>query len=57
MIAWIEENLGTIIVSAVLIAIIAAVALRLAKDKKKGKSACGCGCASCAMSGACHNSH
>jgi hypothetical protein len=55
MIAWIAENLGTIIVSAVLIAAIVAVSLRLVKDRKKGKSSCGCGCASCAMSGACHN--
>lgn len=53
--AWIIENLGTIVVSAVLIALVAAILCYLAGRKKKGKSSCGCGCANCSMSGCCHS--
>lgn len=55
MLTWFTENLATIIISAALLAAVAAVIAGMLRDKKKGKSACGCGCASCAMSGACHS--
>lgn len=55
MVAWIMENIGTILICAVLIAIIAAVVVSMLRDRKKGKSSCGCNCAHCAMSGACHS--
>lgn len=55
MLAWIYENVATIIICAVLIAIVAAVIGKMVRDKKKGKSSCGCGCANCAMSGACRS--
>lgn len=54
MIIWLSENIGTIIVSIILILIVASVIIKMVRDKKKGKSSCGCGCSSCAMSGACH---
>lgn len=54
MLAWIMENLATILISAVLVVIVAAVIAGMVRDKKKGKSSCGCGCSSCAMNGACH---
>lgn len=54
MFAWIMENMATIIISAVLMAIVAAVIAGIVRDKKKGESSCGCGCAGCAMNGSCH---
>ena len=55
MFAWISANIGTIIICAVLLIIVAAIIIGLVKDKKKGKSSCGCNCAHCAMEGSCHN--
>lgn len=55
MFAWISANIGTIIICAVLLIIVAAIIIGLVKDKKKGKSSCGCNCARCAMAGSCHN--
>ncbi|MBR0511004.1 MAG: FeoB-associated Cys-rich membrane protein [Ruminococcus sp.] len=54
MLAWLSENLGTIIVSLILIAVVSAVIVKMVKDKKQGKSSCGCGCENCAMHGKCH---
>lgn len=54
MFAWITENMGTIIVSAILIIAVAAVIAGMVRGRKKGRSSCGCGCAGCAMNGACH---
>lgn len=47
--------MGTVIVGAILAAILIAVAVKLIKDKKKGRSSCGSNCAHCAMAGKCHN--
>lgn len=55
MLNWLAENIGTIIISAALIAVVAAVIIGMLRDRKKGKSACGCGCSHCAMSGSCHS--
>ena len=54
MIEWIRDNLGTIIMSIILLAIVAGIIWKMYRDKKKGKSSCGCGCSHCAMSGTCH---
>jgi hypothetical protein len=54
MTAWIFENISTIIISAVLLAIIILIVISMVRKKKKGKSSCGCGCESCPMSGSCH---
>ena len=54
MLAWITENIGTILISAVLLLVVVLIIRKLVKDKKKGKSSCGCNCAHCAMSGSCH---
>ena len=54
MIKMIADNLGTIIVSLILIVIVAAIIANMIKKKKQGRSTCGCGCANCAMKGACH---
>ena len=52
---FIKENLGTIIVSAVLLAVIASIIIFKIRAGKKGKRSCGCGCNSCAMKDICHN--
>ncbi len=54
MLAWIAENIGTILITAALVLIVALITRKLIKDKKKGKSSCGCNCAHCAMAGSCH---
>ena len=55
MLAWITENMGTILVCAFLLLIVGAVIMSLLRDRKKGKSSCGYSCAHCAMYGACHS--
>ena len=54
MLDWISANLATVIICAVLIAVVAAIIVNMAGKKKKGKSSCGCGCSDCPMSGSCH---
>jgi hypothetical protein len=54
MLAWLTANLGTIIVTLILIGIVAAIIFKMIKDKKSGKGSCGCGCEHCAMHGKCH---
>lgn len=54
MLAWLMENMATIIISAVLVFVVAAILVSMKRGKRKGKSSCGCGCAGCAMNGACH---
>ena len=55
MLAWITDNLATVLICAVLLLIVAAIIRKLGKDTKKGNSPCGCGCAHCAMADACHS--
>ncbi len=52
--SWLLDNIGTIVVLAVLIAIVALIIRHIRKDKAAGKSSCGCGCANCALHGKCH---
>ncbi|MDD6146885.1 MAG: FeoB-associated Cys-rich membrane protein [Oscillospiraceae bacterium] len=56
MIAFLSDNLGTIIVAVMLAAILAAVIWKLGRDKKHGKTSCGCGCEGCALKDQCHSS-
>lgn len=55
MFAWIMGNMATIVISAILIMVVAAVIVGMVRNKRKGKSSCGCGCAGCAMNGSCHS--
>ena len=55
MIAWLSENIGTILICAVLIVIVALIIRSLIRQKKQGKSSCGCNCGHCPMSGSCHS--
>lgn len=47
MLSFINENLATIIVGAVVAAIFAAVVIKLVRDRKLKKNSCGCGCSGC----------
>ncbi|MDD4691535.1 FeoB-associated Cys-rich membrane protein [Eubacterium aggregans] len=44
--------MGTFIVGGVLLAIVAAIVIKLVRDKKKG-GGCGCGCTSCPHASSC----
>lgn len=55
MLHWITENLSTIVVSAILLAIVTSISLHLIRQRKRGKSSCGYNCAHCAMHGRCHD--
>ena len=61
MLAWITENIGTILISAVLllvvvlIAIVTFISLSLIRQKRQGKSSCGGNCAHCGAQ--CHSCH
>ena len=54
MLSWLTANIGTVLITLFLIAIIVIIVVKLRKDKKKGVSSCGGNCAHCAMSGTCH---
>ena len=55
MLSFVAENLSTILISIVLIAIVVSISIYLVRQKKQGKSSCGAGCAGCAMHGECHS--
>ena len=57
MLEWLTANLGTILISAGLIVIVALIIRSIVRDKKAGISSCGAkcgGCGACAMAGKCH---
>ena len=53
MIEWITDNLGTIIVSLVLLLVMAGAVVLLVRDRKKGRSCCGKNCGACGMCSDC----
>ena len=55
MLVWIQNHLGTILVSAVLILVLALAVRKLVRDRKAGKHSCGGSCAGCAMRDSCRN--
>ena len=54
MLAWLAENLGTIVIALILFAVVTAVIVSMVRNRKKGKSSCGCDCAHCGCCGSCH---
>lgn len=55
MLEFLLENIGTIVVLLIVIAIVSAIIICQIRAKKKGKTSCaGCGCSSCAMAEKCH---
>lgn len=55
MLEFLSENIGTIIVLLILLAVVAAIIAGQIKNKKQGRSSCGCGCKDCPNSGMCHS--
>ena len=51
---WLAENLGTIIVLAIIAAAVVLIIRRMIRQKRAGKTSCSCGCENCAMRGSCH---
>lgn len=51
---WIIENIGTILVSLIVLAVIGGAAAVVIRNRRSGKGRCGCGCANCAMRAQCH---
>ncbi len=54
---FITENIGTIIVGIIILAVVAGITVKLIRDKNKGKTSCGCGCSNCPSSGICHKNN
>ena len=53
MTSWLAQNIGTILISIVLIVLVTVIIRNMIRDKKMGKSTCGGSCASCKMCVAC----
>ena len=54
MLDWFAANLGTILISLVLLVLVFLIVRYLLRQKKSGTSSCGCNCAHCALHGQCH---
>ena len=54
MMQWLSNNIGTILIILVLLAVVARIICSLIRKKREGKSSCGCSCADCAIHGSCH---
>ena len=52
--SWLAENWGSLLVGAVLLAVVAAILVHLIRKKKSGDGGCGRGCAGCPGRGLCH---
>ena len=52
MIAWLSENLITVLICLVIAVLLVLAVLSLVKNRKKGEK-CSCGCEGCAYSGSC----
>ena len=53
MFEWLYANLATVLITAALAALVAAIVIVKVRNRKKGKSSCGCGCSGCAMKNVC----
>ena len=54
MLNVIMGNLGTILVTLILIGVVILIVSTLRRDRKRGKSSCGANCGCCPMYGTCH---
>ncbi len=50
MLSWLSQNLATILITLLLVAIVAAIIIGLVRKSKKIKSSCSGGCATCPYS-------
>ncbi|MBQ6381896.1 MAG: FeoB-associated Cys-rich membrane protein [Clostridia bacterium] len=54
MLNILQNNIGTIVVAAIVAAAVILVLVKFIKDKKAGKSSCSCGCQGCPNADYCH---
>ncbi|MCH5318002.1 MAG: FeoB-associated Cys-rich membrane protein [Eubacterium sp.] len=56
MLDFLRENLSTIIIGLIILAVAVGIIAKMIKDKKNGKSSCncGCGCENCLSAEICH---
>lgn len=54
MIAFLIDNLATVLISAALVAVVAVISAYLIKKKRSGQTSCGCGCTGCSAASICH---
>lgn len=54
MINFLINNIGTIIVGLIVLAVLALIVAKMIRDKKHGNTSCGCGCEHCQNSAYCH---
>ncbi|MBD5130142.1 MAG: FeoB-associated Cys-rich membrane protein [Ruminococcaceae bacterium] len=47
MIEFVQQYLGSILVGAGVLAVVAMIIVKAVKDKRAGRSSCGCDCAHC----------
>ena len=52
MIEFVQQYLGSVLVGAGVLAVVALIIVKAVRDKRAGKSSCGCDCARC---GCCHH--
>ena len=64
MLLWLEANIVSIVIAAVLVLAVALIIRSLVLDRRAGKhicggscASCGGGCAGCPMQGKCHGHH
>lgn len=55
MLTFLQNNLATILVGLVLLAVVGLVLYVMRRDKAAGKGSCGCSCSGCPSSGMCHS--
>lgn len=55
MLSWLSANWGTLLICALLAALVAAILVKMVRDRRRGRSVCGCGCQNCALQGRCRN--
>ena len=53
MLEFISENIGSILVLLLVVAVIGALLFGFIRNKKKGVSSCSCGCSDCPMGKSC----
>lgn len=54
MLGFLAANWGSVLIGALVAAVIVLIVVKLVRNKKKGKTSCGCGCDHCPSSGMCH---
>ena len=57
MTGFIQENWGSLLVGAILLAVVALVVVKLVRDRRSGRHTCGGDCGSCGACKKCSASH